>query len=140
MKTRGFKVILIGLSIIAGFGAAVMLLWNALVPDIFGLPTVNFWQATGLLVLIRILFGGIGGRKMAGGGRMHGGLFGGIGKRNPIREKWMKMTPEERKEFIRKRHEFMAGGYFDREDFFGRGRFGHDHPFGTDHPDEKDEN
>jgi hypothetical protein len=36
----------------------VMLLWNALIPGIFGLPMISFWQMMGLFVLIRILFGG----------------------------------------------------------------------------------
>ena len=46
---------------------------------------------------------------LAGGGRFH---------KNPIREKWMKMTPEERKEFIRNHHHFHHGfgdGFFKEE-------------------------
>jgi hypothetical protein len=46
--------------VIAGFSAAAMFFWNAFVPGIFGLPRVNYWQAAGILVLARILFGGIG--------------------------------------------------------------------------------
>jgi hypothetical protein len=41
-------------------GEAVKLLWNWLLPPLFGLPVVSFWQALGLLVLSRILFGGFG--------------------------------------------------------------------------------
>ena len=41
-------------------GEAVKLLWNWLLPPLFGLPIVTFWQALGLLVLCRILFGGFG--------------------------------------------------------------------------------
>lgn len=41
-------------------GTIVKLLWNALLPPLFGLPVVTFWQALGLLVLCRILFGGHG--------------------------------------------------------------------------------
>lgn len=37
-------------------GLPVMLLWNALMPDIFGLPTISFWQAIGLNILSSILF------------------------------------------------------------------------------------
>jgi len=33
-----------------------MLLWNALCPDIFGLPLIDFWQAFGLLLLSSIFF------------------------------------------------------------------------------------
>lgn len=45
--------------ILAGlvFTLAVMLLWNWLMPVIFGLTTITFWQALGLLALSKILFG-----------------------------------------------------------------------------------
>jgi NhaP-type Na+/H+ and K+/H+ antiporter len=36
----------------------VMWLWNALLPVIFGVKMINFWQAAGLLILAKILFGG----------------------------------------------------------------------------------
>ncbi|MDR1023471.1 MAG: hypothetical protein LBL94_09420 [Prevotellaceae bacterium] len=49
---------LLVLATIALMGLAVMLLWNKLVPDIFGLATLNFSQAVGLFVLARLLFGG----------------------------------------------------------------------------------
>lgn len=39
-----------------------MLLWNALIPAIFGLKVIGYWQALGLLILARILFGGFRGR------------------------------------------------------------------------------
>lgn len=72
---------------IAAFGSVVMLLWNALMPDIFHLPAISFWQALGLLVLTKVLFSGFRG----GGprGRM----------KDRLREKWMNMTPEEREKF-----------------------------------------
>ena len=35
----------------------VMLLWNALLPTIFSLPTIGFWAACGLKLLINFLFG-----------------------------------------------------------------------------------
>ena len=41
-------------------GQAVKLLWNWLVPEIFGWRAISFWQAVGLLALCRILFGGFG--------------------------------------------------------------------------------
>src|SRR5437868_853203 len=41
-------------------GEAVKLLWNWLLPRLFGWPAVTFRQALGLLVLSRILFGGVG--------------------------------------------------------------------------------
>ena len=42
-------------------GEVVRLLWNWLLPSLFGFPQVTFWQALGLLVLARILFGRLGG-------------------------------------------------------------------------------
>jgi hypothetical protein len=45
---------------IAFGGAAVLLLWNWLMPDIFQLRRLTFWEALGLLALCRILFGGFG--------------------------------------------------------------------------------
>ena len=57
---------------IAALSAVVMLLWNAIVPALFtSVPAINYLQALGLLVLCRILFGGLRGH---GGwrGRMHG--------------------------------------------------------------------
>lgn len=42
------------------FGLIIQWLWNSLMPDIFGLPQVSYWQAVGLVVLSHILFGGHG--------------------------------------------------------------------------------
>ena len=44
------------------FGYAFMWLWNWLMPDIFGLTTLTYWQAIGLLVMAKLLFGGFEGR------------------------------------------------------------------------------
>ncbi len=38
------------------FGWVVMLLWNWLMPSIFGLPAITFWKAWGLVILAHILF------------------------------------------------------------------------------------
>lgn len=40
-------------------GLAVQHLWNWLMPPIFGLTAISYWQAVGLLVLGHLLFGGI---------------------------------------------------------------------------------
>ena len=37
-----------GLALLALLGWVVMLLWNWLMPEIFGLPSVSYWQAWGL--------------------------------------------------------------------------------------------
>jgi len=92
------------LAIAAGFSAAVMVLWNWLMPSLFGLITISFWQAVGIFVLCRLLFGSFsGGHKI---------MFGGMHGKNPILEKWLKMNSEERKEFIRKKKEHLTKGDF----------------------------
>jgi len=42
------------------FGFVVKVLWNWLMPTLFGLGTITFWQAFGLVLLAKILFGGHG--------------------------------------------------------------------------------
>jgi hypothetical protein len=54
----GFGILGIGMLFV--FGWVVMLLWNWLMPDIFGLKRLTYWQAWGLLVLSHILFKGFG--------------------------------------------------------------------------------
>lgn len=110
MKSRRIKIALMGIVAIAALGAVFMLLWNWLMPVIFGLTAINFWQALGLFALARILFGFGRGHMM-----MHGGMHG-MGK-NPIHKKWMKMTPDQRKEFIERRRQFGFGGHFGRHPF-----------------------
>ena len=53
----GFGVL--GVGFMAALGWVVQLLWNWLVPEIFGLRRLSYWQAWGLLVLCWILFKGI---------------------------------------------------------------------------------
>ena len=48
--------VLLGIGALFLFGFIVMHLWNWLMPDIFGLPEVTYWQAWGLLLLSCILF------------------------------------------------------------------------------------
>jgi hypothetical protein len=69
-------------------GAVVRLLWNWLLPPLFGWPLITFWQALALLALCRILFGGLG---------LHGGPRSNVGRRMAAR--WASMTPEERERF-----------------------------------------
>lgn len=69
-------------------GEVVRLLWNWLVPTLFGWRAITFWQALGLLALCRILFGGFG---------RHGSVRSNLGRRMAAR--WEKMTPEERQKY-----------------------------------------
>jgi hypothetical protein len=50
--------IVVGFLIALVFGLLVKWFWNWLVPDIFGLGTITFWQAFGLVILTKLLFGG----------------------------------------------------------------------------------
>ncbi len=87
----------IGVAAISLAGAVTMELWNALMPALFKLPVVGFWQALGLLLLSKLLFGSFGGRR--------GGHWG------KARFAW-DMTPEERERFreaMLRRHPGPAG-------------------------------
>jgi hypothetical protein len=84
---RVLKFIAIGLLAATVFTFVVMHLWNWLMPSLFGLHLITFWQALGLLILSKILFGGFRGRP------------GGFGGRRRMMERWEKMTPEEREKF-----------------------------------------
>ena len=42
--------------VIVILGYPLMLLWNWLIPTIFGLPEITLWQALGLSLLSTILF------------------------------------------------------------------------------------
>ncbi len=58
------------LVLLAALGLSVMLLWNWLMPEIFGLPALSFVQAVGLTVLCHLLF-----KLGAGGGKNLGDLI-----------------------------------------------------------------
>jgi hypothetical protein len=82
------KFILFAVLFIAIAGLLVMRLWNWLAPDLFGLHAIGFWQAVGLLILSKILFGGFRGRP---------GPY--LYWRRRMMERWEQMTPEEREKF-----------------------------------------
>ena len=75
--------------LIALCGEMVMHLWNWLLPALFACRQITFWQALGLLLLCRILFGGWG----CGGGSDRSRY----GRRTA--GQWDRMTPEERAKF-----------------------------------------
>jgi hypothetical protein len=87
-------------------GELVKLLWNWLLPPLFGWPEITFWQALGLLALCRILFGGFGSHR---GSRsdLRRRIADRIAERVAVR--WEHMTPEERGRFrqrLRERYGF----------------------------------
>jgi hypothetical protein len=92
MKThgilRGLKVLLFVALAATVFSFVLMELWNWLMPVIFGLHAISFWQALGLLVLSKILFSGFRGwRGFPGDWRMR------------MIHRWEQMSPEERDKF-----------------------------------------
>jgi hypothetical protein len=45
-----------GLGLFAGFGWLFMQLWNWIMPSVFGLGRIDYWQGWGVLILSAILF------------------------------------------------------------------------------------
>ena len=86
---KGIKIAIFVIIGAAVLGFIVESLWNALVPPIFGWHTITFWQALGLLLLSKILFGGF--HRHGGGGRDRW--------KQRMKDRWEQMTPEEREKF-----------------------------------------
>ena len=87
-RFAGVGFVVFGLAFFAFLGLVVFALWNALLPAILHVPVISFWQALGLLVLSRVLFGRMGGWDH----RM----------RRPRWARGLKdLTPEERERFRR---------------------------------------
>jgi hypothetical protein len=62
---RIISMVVIGLvtAVVLGlvFGIFVRELWNILMPELFGLKTITYWQAFGIVILGHLIFGGAGG-------------------------------------------------------------------------------
>jgi len=75
-------------------GWIVMSLWNWLLPTLFGWHMITFWQALAMLILCRILFGGVHGRGWHGSRRRWGGRWDSMSDeeraklREAVRNKW----------------------------------------------------
>jgi Ca2+/H+ antiporter, TMEM165/GDT1 family len=87
-RRKGFFVLFtIAAAVVLGF--VVQGLWNNLLPEILGAKPITYWQAIGLFVLCRILFGSFSFR-----GRRSGPFS------NPgFKEKFTNMSDEEKAEF-----------------------------------------
>ena len=96
---RVIKVIVIVALVTTVPSAAVMYLWNIVMPEVFGLHTITFAQAVALFVLSKLIFGmrGIG---------MRGGPWGAH-----LRQRWQQLTPEEREKM---RERLQHRGFFGR--------------------------
>lgn len=91
VKRIMFALIFVPIAIFV-FGEIVHLLWNWLMPSLFHLSAITFWQALGLMVLSWLLFGGL-----RGAGRFGPRHRGPWGRR--MRARWEEMTPEDRDKF-----------------------------------------
>ena len=91
---------------------AVMQLWNHLLPDIIHVGAITFWQAMGIFILCKILFGF---------GHRGGGGFGNKGRwmQHKMEERFKHMTPEQREAFKQKMRDHACGPFGRR----GRHRF-----------------
>jgi hypothetical protein len=92
-------------------GWIVMSLWNALLPPLFGLSAISFWQALGILLLCRILFGGFGmsGRRGSHSRSRHASdrIADRVAER--VSERLENMTPEERERLRQRMHDRWGG-------------------------------
>jgi len=103
---RRWKMVLIAplailaiVAFIAIGGEIVMRLWNWLLPPLFGWRLITFWQALGILVLCRVLFGGFGRH---GSGRSN--------FRQGVKQRCARMSPEERERFRQRMRERFGFG------------------------------
>ena len=69
VKIFFFAVFMIGIFFLVGY--VLMQLWNWLMPDVFGLPVITYWQAFGILILAKIIFGFGGGNGPGKHKKMH---------------------------------------------------------------------
>ena len=94
-----FAIPFIILAFIGLIGFVVMTLWNNLLPEILHVGTITFWQALGIFILCKILFG-FGGR---------GGKMGAPWMRGRMEERMKNMTPEQREKFREQMENRMCG-------------------------------
>jgi hypothetical protein len=84
-------VLFIAVAVLA-LAVIIMFLWNTILVPLVGVARINWWQALGLFVLSRILFGRWGfGDKHSKHGPPRG--------RAAWKQKWRNMSEEERAEF-----------------------------------------
>jgi hypothetical protein len=86
---RGLVFVPVVVLLVAVLTWVVMRLWNWLMPPVFGLHLITYWQALGILVLSKILLGR--GFRPAPGRHWRW--------RRRMMERWAQMTPEEREKF-----------------------------------------
>ncbi len=83
-------------AVLALVSSLIMVLWNAILPDLLGTKPITFWQSAGLFLLCKILFGNFRGPS---GNRR----FGRGNTWNPNQTEDMKTARESLKEEWRRR-------------------------------------
>jgi hypothetical protein len=94
-KFYKWRFILIPLAVVAFLSLisfVVMTLWNYLLPGILHVGMITFWQAMGIFILCKILFG------FGKGGHRGGAPW----MRHKMAERFKNITPEEREKFKEK--------------------------------------
>lgn len=89
-----FFIPLIVAAVLAALSLAVYELWNHVLAVVLAVKTITYWQALGLLVLARILFGSFPCRR--------GGPCGPPWRRQAMMEHWQSLSPEQREEMRRR--------------------------------------
>jgi hypothetical protein len=97
----------------------VMQLWNCLLPNILHVGVITFWQAMGVFILCKILFGF--GRGKRGGGWGGGPWGGSPWMRQKMQDRFQNMTPEQKEKFKQKMRDRACGPWGHRD--------GGEHPF-----------
>lgn len=80
--------VLVFVAIASALSWLIMILWNSILTEVTSVKPLNFWKAAGLLLLTKILFSGIWKRSS----RKH------KARHKEWREKWINMSPRERRE------------------------------------------
>ncbi len=106
-KAKGFLIVIAIIAMFFLVTAIVMWLWNGILPEVIGVKTITYWQAMGILILSKILFGG----------------FKGKGKKDFMdwkHEQWKarmdNFSPEEKEKFKQKLKERFANSPWCRKD------------------------
>ena len=103
------KIVLIVVVVFTLLTFIVMNLWNCvLTAAVQSVNPITFWQAAGLLILSKILFGGFS---------RGGGWKDKRDMKRKLREKWQTMSPEERERFKAQMKD-RCGRWGRRDDFF----------------------
>jgi hypothetical protein len=118
---KGICIAIVVALLALGFGYVTMSLWNWLMPAVFGLKVITYWQAFGMLILAKILFGGFhkGGRRHGCGHSGGWGRHGRWGRNEEWKKRWeekmAKMSPEEKERVMKGMSKCGWGGSWNDE-------------------------